>query len=169
MMKAPPLLPAETLHRVVQTARLDGLSLFWLAGMFAVLSAYMGDRPGAVVGLLVAGAGALELHGTSLLTHGVARGMNWLLASQMVCFAVIMSYCAYSMMHVTIPPFPPTVNQMLEVSAKRMNMSRDEYVLMFYRLGFVLVALATILYQGGMAVYYQRRRSTIVRALSEES
>jgi len=55
-MKAPPLLPEETLLRVLRVARLDGLSVLVIAGVFALISALAGDGVGAVVGLLVAGA-----------------------------------------------------------------------------------------------------------------
>ena len=93
-MKAPPLLPEETLIRVLRVARLDGLSVLVISGVFALVSALAGDGLGAVVGLLVAGAGAVELHGATLLEHGEPRGIDWLTGSQGFLLATIALYCA---------------------------------------------------------------------------
>ena len=57
-MQQPPLLPAETLVRVLRLAKFDGLSVLLIAGVFALLAATAGDFSGALVGLLAAGAGA---------------------------------------------------------------------------------------------------------------
>ena len=55
-MRAPPLLPEETLFRVLRLARFNGLSVLGIAGFFAVISAAAQDVPGALVGVLVAGS-----------------------------------------------------------------------------------------------------------------
>jgi hypothetical protein len=51
----PPLLPAETLARLLRLAKLDGTSILVISGAFALVSAAMGDRLGALVALMVAG------------------------------------------------------------------------------------------------------------------
>ena len=55
----PPLLPSETFRRVLRVARFDGLSVLGVSGAFALISAASQDVSGAMIGLLVAAAGAI--------------------------------------------------------------------------------------------------------------
>src|SRR5580700_100147 len=63
----PPKLVSEILRSVLRVARFDGVSVLVLAGFFALVSAASGDVSGAAFGLLIAAAGAIELHGMGLL------------------------------------------------------------------------------------------------------
>ena len=65
-MQQPPLLPSETLMRVLRLAKLDGMGVLLLGGLFALMAASGGEKPFAIIGLLAAGAGAIELHGAAL-------------------------------------------------------------------------------------------------------
>ena len=69
-MQQPPLLPEETLVRVLRLAKLDGMGSVVLGTVFALMAAGAQEAPFAVIGLLAAGAGAIELHGASLLQEG---------------------------------------------------------------------------------------------------
>ena len=103
-MKALPPLPKDTVRRVVRVARFDGWSVLGVAGVLALAAATMGDYVGAIVGLIVAGAGAGELHGASLLSHGEVRGLKWLIGSQLFLMAAIVSYCALRLLHPDLAP-----------------------------------------------------------------
>src|SRR4051812_10242830 len=70
MSKIPPLLPHETLIRVLRLATLDGLVVLMIATAFALASALGRDFSGAIIGLLIAGGGATELHGVTLMRRG---------------------------------------------------------------------------------------------------
>ncbi|HEY1107235.1 MAG TPA: hypothetical protein VGE76_01345, partial [Opitutaceae bacterium] len=70
------------------------------------MMASAGEMRFAVIGLLAAGAGAIELHGAGLLGHGDRRGINWLIASQPVLLTVIYVYCALKLSHPELPPIP---------------------------------------------------------------
>jgi hypothetical protein len=164
-MQQPPLLPEEILHRVLRVARLDGRSVLLVAGLFALAAAASGDYMGAIIGLLIAGAGAIELHGEGLLRQADLRGVNWLVTSQVYLMAVIIGYCAMRLMHPVITPIPDSLRPMLEMSAQQLQMTTDEYIHLVYRLTFRLFAVITFFYQGGMALYYSRRREPIARAL----
>src|SRR5262249_17978142 len=104
MTKIPPLLPQETLLRVLRVARFDGTGALILGGTFALMMASEHDFPFAAIGLLAAGAGAIELHGAALLKQGESRGMSWLVASQPYLLLVILAYCALRLWFVQIPP-----------------------------------------------------------------
>jgi hypothetical protein len=168
-MRPPPLLPEETLQRVQRIARFDGMGSLILGALFAVTAAAAGEVPFTVIGLLAAGAGAVELHGLALLEKGHSRGMNWLVASQPFLLAVILSYCALRLWFVALPPIPETFQEVFQTSAEQWGMSVEEYQRVLNRITLLAVAVVTTGFQGGMMLYYLRRRRPIIEALREEA
>jgi hypothetical protein len=77
MMKTPPLppKPVDPVRRVTRIALFDGWSVVIVAGLGGLLAAAMGDFTGAVIGVMVAGAGLMELHGVTLLRRSEASGL----------------------------------------------------------------------------------------------
>ncbi len=168
-MQQPPLLPEETFARVCRVARFDGMSVLVLAGAVALVSATVGDVLGATVGLLAAGAGAIELHGVTVLHHGEPRGMKWLVGSQFTLLAVILGYCALQLIRAKVPEVPPELEPMIQMNADLWEMSKHDFLLMmFNRVLYSALAFATVVYQSAMAFYYLRRRAAVVRALETE-
>jgi hypothetical protein len=168
-MQLPPLLPQETLERVLRLARLDGTSVLVLGAVFAIMMAAGGERAFAVIGLLAAGAGALELHGAGLLRSGEPRGMRWLMASQPFLLLVIYGYCTLRLTHFEMPPVPERFQEALQQSAQQFGLTLEEYFRMVNRLTAQIVAGVATLYQGWMLVYYVRRRRAVERALLFEA
>jgi len=166
-MRAPPLLPEETLARVLRMANFDGTSVLLLGGFFALLTALGGEKPFAIVGLLAAGAGALELHGVSLLRAGDRRGMTWVIASQPLLFVVILGYCGLRLTHFEVPEIPDSMRAMTTLSAENLGLSVDEYFRRINQLTLAVLAVAALGYQGGMTLYFLRRRAPVERALAD--
>ena len=168
----PPFLPAEALRRVVRVSRFDGLMVLTVAGAFAVASALIHDQIGTLVGLLVAGTGAVELHGAALLRHGVSRGMRWLIGSQALLMVAIIGFAGWSLYHID----PDTLKWMTDAAVAgpnkaklaEMGISDADAGYLFYKTCFVSLAVATFLYQGGMIVYYFRRVAAVKTALAVE-
>ncbi len=169
MAKAPPLLPSEVLRRVLRVARGGGTLVLAIAGGLAVLSAGVGDYLGALIGVIISGAGVFELHGASLLKAGRAQGVNWLVGSQLYLLLSVLGYCAFRLSHVEIPPVPPELASAIDINAEQFGLTAREYLLMIYRFTFQIFALLTLLYQGGMAFYYHRRRAAVTAALGEQA
>lgn len=167
-MKGPPLLPEEIYQRVLRLARFDGLSVLVIAGGFALLAASMGDYVGAAIGLLVAGAGAIELHGVTLLRHSEPRGMRWLIGSQFFLMFSVLSYCAVRLVHPELTPLRAAVTDEMRAQLEVIGWNVEQFTKLVYRLTYLAVALATIVYQGGMAFYYQRRSAAVGLALTPE-
>lgn len=165
-MSQPPLLPEETYTRVIRVAKADGFGVLAFSGFFAVLAATSGDSSGALMGLIVSGAGAIELHGAGLLQAGEARGMRWLMGSQIFLLVAILAYCALRLIQIELPPIPDEMQALIESSAQQAEMTVPDYLLFIYRISFGLVALAALLYQGGMIFYYLRRQSAVRQALA---
>jgi len=166
MTSIPPLLPEETLFRVLRLAKFDGTSVLLLGGLFAILAASGGDARFAIVGLLAAGAGAIELHGAGLIREGEPRGLNWLVASQPFLLFVIYAYCILRYTQFEMPPVPERFQETLQTGAAQLGMTVEEYFQTFNRLTAQIVAVLATIYRGWMAVYYLRRRAAILRALT---
>jgi hypothetical protein len=169
MSKLPPFLPEETLNRVLRIARLDGMSVLVIAGVFALMSALAGDHLGAIVGLLVAGAGAVELHGATLLHHGEPRGMSWLVGSQLFLLATIVGYCALRLVHPAFEPLHAAITPEMKTSLETAGWTEDEFVGLVYQATYAAVGTVTCAYQGGMAIFYWRRREAVKQALATET
>jgi hypothetical protein len=165
-MQTPPLLPEEILRRMLRIAHFDGLSVLVLAALFALPSAAARDYVGAGIGVIAAGAGAIELHGETLLRAGWTRGMAWLVGSQFFLMAAMLGYCALRLTHVVLPPLPPDVDDMIGLTAQKLGLTKEQYLRMVYRFGFQVVAALSVIYQGGMALYYLQRRAAVAEALA---
>jgi hypothetical protein len=167
--RTPPLLPEETLRRVLRVANFDGMSVLAVAGILALASASVGDFYGAAVGLLVAAAGAIELHGAALLQAKESRGMNWLLASQPYLLAIVVGYCA-----VRLTNYDPTLLRRAMTDETRASLaeagfSEEQFLRLANTLTFAVLAAVTLVYQGGMVIYYLRRRRAVFTATEGNS
>ncbi len=168
-MSQPPLLPSEALARVIRLAKFDGYSVLVLGGLFALSSAAVRHFPLTTIGLLAAGAGAVELHGVALLRRGAPRGMAWLIASQPLLIVVLLAYAALRLWWLEIGPLPDAVRVMFVVHAERLQVSTEDFVAGINRVMAVAVALIALIFQGGMLIYYLRRRKAVARALAEST
>jgi hypothetical protein len=176
MSNTPPLLPHETFARILRIARFDGLSVLGVAGIFALLAGAAHDYQGAFIGLAVALAGALELHGCGLLQHGYSRGMSWLIGSHLYLAVALLAYCAWRITHIDLGPLreafhtalPPSLMQQITASNQELGLTEDQFLQRSYRLTYASLAVATLIYQGSMAVYYFRRRDAVAEALADE-
>jgi len=177
-MKKPPPLPSEVLRRLLRVARFDGISVLGFAGACALVSASVRDVTGAVVGLIVAGAGAIELHGATLLRMGSFRGMRWLVSSQAYLMSAILGYVALKlqhpdlalmrrfMAHYSAAAGQDAVDQ-FNAQLQEQGLTMDQALLGFLTFVYLALAAATLLYQGGMIFYYMRRRDSVAAALEE--
>jgi hypothetical protein len=152
-------------------ARLDGTGVLALAGAGTLGLAAMGDRSGAFIGLLVAGAGAVELHGAGLLRNGESRGLRWLVASQLYLLVAVLAYVGLRLTSYD----PALINLVMTDSLRQRYLDAglepdqiDRVVQLSYYLTYALVGLLTLAYQGGMAIYYWRRRRAVTQALSSD-
>jgi hypothetical protein len=164
-MKPPPLLPDETLHRVLRVANFDGISVLAIAGTLALASASVGDLFGAAIGLLVAAAGAIELHGAGLLRAGERRGMNWLIASQPYLAAVVLGYCALRLTSYDATLLRQAMTSDLRQSLADAGMEEEQFLRMVYTSSYAILAVGTLIYQGLMTLFYYKRRDAVIAAI----
>jgi len=170
MTRQPPLLPSEALRRVLRVARFDGLGVLAFAGAFAVLSAGAQDISGTVIGLLVAGAGAIGLHGVTLLHRGEPKGLNWLVGSQLYLLATLLGYCAWRLTHLdpfTLDAMRLAITDEQRLKLQEINWTEERFLHAVYRLIYFVIAAVTCIYQPLMCLYYLRRRGAVETALAE--
>ena len=169
MPKSPPPQPAAVLARVLRVSTFEGRTVLVIGAAGGLLSALLGDWFGAVVGALVAGAGAVELHGGQLLRLGQSRGMNWLVRSQLLLGNTILLYCAIRLLSTSVASLDAQMTPDIRSALSQSGMGvKDIEVLAvkLYRLVYTIVAVVTLLYQGGMALYYHRRRKIVTEGLT---
>jgi hypothetical protein len=170
MAQKPPPLPSEILARVLRLASVNGRIVMIVAATLAILHAAAYQATGAIVGCLVAGAGALELHGAGLLRAGEVRGVDWLVRSQLLLLATMLIYAAIQIVAPDLSQldkvkFTPDMLQTLE----QLQLTKEQFDRIRYAVFYATVGLVTLIYQGTMAVYYHRRRPAIAAALTEQA
>lgn len=167
----PPLLPATVLARLLRLAKLDGAVVLALAGAFTLVSASAGNQVEMLIGLLIAGAGAFELHGAGLLQGGEIRGLRWLVVSQLYLLVTVLLYVGLRLVSFDSALINLIMTDTLRqryLDAGLTSEQIDQVVQWSYHLTYAIVGVLTIVYQGGMAIYYYRRRTAVAAALAEE-
>jgi hypothetical protein len=164
----PPLLPAEALHRVLRLARLDGLGVLMLATFFALAPAFTGDLTGAAVWLLVAGAGAVELHGAVLLREAEKRGLNWLVASQFLLLLVVLGHCALRLAHYDPTAMREALTDEMKATLAQAHYDQEDFLRTVYITTYGALGALTVLYKTCLALYYHRRRQAVAAALDAD-
>jgi len=162
-MKKPPPTPEEQLLRVLRIARTNGLSIVIIAGLGTLFS--LGDWLGMAVGVAVVIGGSMELSGRKQLLRGDAAGMRQLVRSQWVVLGAIELYCGLKL------GFDHDHGVSQELRSAMIEMGIDMVALEpSLRLAFYAtygaVALITLVYQGGMARYYNRRAGVVQEAIA---
>ena len=164
-MRAPPLLPKETLYRVIRFARFNGISELVVAGVFGLICAASKDIPGAAIGVLVSGAGALELHGVGLLLHGNKRGVSWLIGSQLYLLVIVLTYVGYRSQHLDLESVRMVISSDQRETIAAAGIDENQFLRIIANVSNAVFGVIAFFYQGGMALYYHRRRTPIEAAL----
>lgn len=167
-MKAPPLLPEEAFYRTTRVANVDGICVMAIAGMLALAAASSGNWVGTGIGLAVAAAGAIELHGVGLLRAGRAEGMKWVIASQPYLCAVLLGYCAWRLSAPDLAPLKMAMTEELQKQLAAAGWEEEAFLGFAYRMTYTAVAIGTLVYQGWMTVYFLRRKDAVIEAVGGE-
>jgi hypothetical protein len=165
----PPLLPAEILRRVIKLSRLNGWSVVIIAGACALGSLAFGDFPGALVGLLVTLGGAMEVRGCRMLQGSDARGMRWLVRSQLVVLAAIWAYALWCLGSYNDQALRSGLTPKMRTTVGELGFTVDEILPLARQLDRILygsVMAAALIYQGGMVLHYHRRARAVETALA---
>jgi hypothetical protein len=180
-MSTPTSTPQEkALKRVLLISALDGWSLVAIASLSLLLTLALGELLGIAVSLLVLAAGIVELRGRRALKRRNADGMKLLVRAQLFLLTVILVYCARSLgsfdagylKEQLIPEmrqyfllFGINFDEILQ----QFELTEDNLVPLVHTAFLVLygsVALISLIYQGGLALYYRGKTRFVIEALA---
>jgi len=156
-------------QRIMRISTINAWSVTIIAGCFTGLSLLGMSIPGVIVGAAVTTAGPLELHGLKQLEADPSRARPWMVGSQVWLMACVVSYCAWRLL--SLDPDNPFVvfgdaAQVLELVAIfgiPEAYLASLFVQAFY-ITYGLIAALTLIFQGGLAVYYRSRIGRLMRA-----
>ena len=161
--------PEQALEKVLKISRRNGGSVVVFAGLCTFLTVLLGDWTGVFVGSLVVASGIMELQGNRMLRRGEADGMRWLIRAQFFLLSVIFVYAVTRLVSYSrelgMESFSPDMRDVL----KQLDLKPDDILPLVRKIVWAFygsVILATGLYQGGLAFFYNRRKAFVEQALA---
>lgn len=159
------------MRRVLVISATDGWSVAVFAGLCAVLSLLFGEWLGFGIGATIAGAGAMELHGRRKLINGEANGMSFLIRAQLIillaiwlyAFGRLLTYDETAILTRITPEARELIFRLYGITVAELQPLIRPMYFAFY----LIVVGATLLFQGGLALYYRTRKSAVRAALEK--
>jgi hypothetical protein len=171
--------PEDILRRVKRNARLNGWSVAIVAGLSTLVSLAFVDPVSAAVGLMVTIGGALEVRGYRMLRRNDPGGMRWLARSQLVVLGAIWAYGLSRLLSFDAGYLQSEVIPDARAMLGSYGVDFDQMlaqagldarnIVPLVRLFFVILygslLLVTLIYQGGLFLYYRWRTAAVEKAL----
>lgn len=169
-MTAPEPTPQDkALKRVLLVSAIDGWSVTVIASLGVLLTLIIGDWLGTGIGLLVLAAGVLELHGRRQIMRRDSDGLKQLVRAQLFLLAVILVYCTSRLGSFDADTAMASLTPDMEALLKEAGLERAD-ILPLVRITFFAtyggVALLSLLFQGGLILYYRRKTRLVTEALT---
>lgn len=170
----PPSPPGPVFQRVLSVSRANGWGVAAVAGLSLAASLVSQDWTGAAWCGLAVLAGVIELTGRHKLRAGDAGGLLGLVGAQFVLLGVIWAYAWFRWRFFepddTWALVPRFLQEHLLGQFKAAGLDPDRELPVMLRLVNAAtcgaLAVTAVLYQGGLAFYYVRRRAAIRAALA---
>jgi hypothetical protein len=162
-------IPEPKLSRVLTLSLMDGWCMTLFSGFCMSMSLLLGQWSGAAVGAIVMSCGITTLLNRKRLIRGDAGGMVWLLRAQLVVLTIVFLFvlenllafdAAALMAHLT--PEMRSVLDQYGVSVADL----EPLLKPVYFSSYILVMTGTLLFQGGLALFYQTRRGQVTQELA---
>jgi hypothetical protein len=182
MTTAPVTPQAKALKWVLRLSALDGWGVSTIAGLSLLLTLMSGELMGLVVSALVLAGGVTELRGRSALKRkDAATGMKLLVRAQLIILTVLLVYCArclgsFDAGYVRDEVIPEANQRLLLFLGMSLSdflaesgMTVEELIPLVHRMFiaiYVTVAALTLLFQGGLALFYRSRTQRVTEALA---
>jgi len=169
-MTAPAPTPQEkVLQRVLLVSAIDGWSIVAVAGLGTLGTLLLGDLLGVGVGLLVLVAGVIELRGRHRLRRRDPAGMQLLVRAQLFLLSVILVYCVSRLGSFDAETAMASLTPEMEVMLKEGGLERADVLplvqTVFYSV-YGTVAFVSVIFQGGLTLYYRSRTGPVTAALA---
>jgi Ca2+/Na+ antiporter len=161
----------KALTRVLKISRFDGWSVIIVAALSILLTLALGDLLGSAIGLLAVVSGWMEVRGGRKLKARDPAGMRWLVRSQLLLLSVILAYCTSRLGSFDAETVMGNLTPDLEAILQESGIERTDVLPLvhtFFLALYLSVALVSVLYQGGMALYYRRKTPLVTAALTND-
>ena len=81
---------------------------------------------------------------------------------------MIITFCGWQLTHMDLTIWRMALTPEVRASIEQTGMTEEQFLATTYRFGYRMIAVITFFYQGGMALYYYRRRHAVEQALTQE-
>ncbi len=159
----------KTLRNVLLISGIDGWSVALFAGFCTAVALLSGEWIGVFVGGLITTCGVLELRGRGRLARGKIEGIRWMVRAQVIILVTVSLYGFQQLIAFDeatllegLTPDMVTVLDQAGITVDEMRTMLRPIYFGFY--GAVMAA--TMVFQGGLAVYYQSRQPKVGEAFA---
>lgn len=148
----------KQLRGVLKLSKLNGKSVMIFGILGGVIGLFSASLEGILMGVLIAGAGWVELEGRKKLIDGVADAKLWLMGGEALLAFVIIVYSAAHLIGVdpahAIDLMSPEVKSLVAGSGALPETMLNDLIYSAYTWLYWGLITGTVLYQGGMILYF---------------
>ena len=152
------------LARAAALARSNALGYAIFGGLTIVVAVFGPDVLGLAIGAIVAGVGAAQLRAVPRLRHGDSAAPRAMARNELVLLGGIIGYCVLKL---TVLRESGDELQAQVGDTSGLGMDLGELVDSLNTTVYSTFIAVTLLYQGGLALYFLRRRPMVERYLAE--
>ncbi len=162
--------PAEkNLRRVLLISALDGWSIAVFAGFCTFVSLLFGEWIGVSIGALITAAGVIEIRGRKRLVRGEPTGMSSLIRAQLIILGIVLLYSLENLLaydeSALMAQITPEIRGYLSQAGIAIS-DLQPMIKPVYMSLYLTVIGVTVLFQGGLALYYRSCRAKVTEALA---
>ena len=161
--------PEQIVNRILRLAAINGWCVTVAAGLGALVSLIMADVIAGITGAIVMLGGITELRGRRAILRGDATGVRKLFVAQLIVLAMVWTYAVTQLLTfdaaTVIAGLPAEVHTMIADAAIDPAMF-ERMVTIAHTAVYGVLLLATLIYQGGLALYYRHRAPLVASVLA---
>ncbi len=178
LIRMPNSLPEPTLRRALALSLMDGWCMTLFSGFCMSLSLWLGEWSGAAVGACVLSCGITTLCSRKRLLRGDASGMVWLLRAQLAVLAIVFLYVLANLLAYDAAALSQRLRDLQASSSfggiviltvEQYGISTSDlepFLRPMYFAVYLLMMGGTLLFQGGLALFYKTRRGQVTAELA---
>jgi len=153
-------------RRIARIAAVNGWSVAVLGALCLLCSLLWFNAAGILIGLAAMASGCMELSGRRRLKQNRQEARRRLAGSQLLLLAAVVLYSAYHLLLVQpkeiLMDFPPDVRMQLSQVMDPKDL--QALIAKAIRILYLSLIAATVLYQGGLCLYYTLATRKLDRA-----
>lgn len=161
--------PEQIVKRILRISGINGWCVTVAAGLSTLVSLAMTDLIAGLTGAIVAAGGITELRGRKALLQGDAAGMRKLFLAQLIVLAMIWSYAVTQLLTFDAASLVAALPEEIFAMVAEAGIDSDtlrRMIAIIHTATYGVLILATLIYQGGLALYYRHRAPLVAAVLA---